>query len=179
MINLIPPQGQKKLQREYVVRTAIVFSILFGFVFMLLSVALIPTYVLVSAQIRALSGDTPQEESKKDLFIAVEEETKNIEKIISQIEKTTSTTLVTPLLAEVSAQTPDGVDIRAYTISEEKGVVQKIQLQGTATTRETLIRFRDNLKASDRFKEAEVPLADLARDSDLPFNISVLLENPK
>lgn len=177
MINLIPPEGQKRLKREYMLRVAIVFSILFGFVFLLLSVALIPTYVLVSAQIRALSVETTQEESKNDLFKTVEEETKNIEKIVAQIDKVNSTILVTPLLAEVEEQTPPGVVVRSYNVSEEGGVIQKIQLQGVATTREALVRFRDNLEASDRFKKAEVPLADLARDSNLPFNIIVLLDS--
>lgn len=175
MINLIPPQGQKKLQREYLFRSTIVFSILFGFVFLLLFAALIPTYVLVSAQINALTTSSLQDSSKAEQYTKIESETKSLEKIISQLEKATSTKQVSPLIDEVVAITPDGVTVQSFTISEEKGIVQKVQLQGTARTRSSLVQFRNALEGSSYFKKADVPLSDLAKDSDLPFNISVLL----
>jgi Tfp pilus assembly protein PilN len=179
MINLIPTEGQKKLQREYQARVVVTFSMLFGFVFLFLGVALVPTYVLVGAQMSSLQSEASQGGTKNDAFLKIETETKDIEKIIAQIEKATSTLSITPLITEVTSLASDGVRIRALTIAEEKGVVQKIQVQGTADTRQSLVAFRDGLEASEWFKKAEVPLADLARDSDLPFSISVMLERVK
>jgi len=179
MINLIPPEGQKRLQREYTLRAVTVFATLFGLVFVFLSIALVPTYILVSAQIASIQSESTQGGVKSDLLLKVEAETRDIEKIIVQIEKASSTVQVTPLITEIAKLTPEGVTIRSFTVSEEKNVVQKVQVQGTATTRQTLVHFRDNLEASERFKKAEVPLADLARDSDLPFNISIMLDSVK
>ncbi len=69
MINLIPTEGQKKLQREYQVRVVVIFSMLFGFVFLFLGVALVPTYVLVGAQMSSLQSEASQGSTKNDAFL--------------------------------------------------------------------------------------------------------------
>lgn len=176
MINLIPPEGHKAVKREYLFRAGSTFCFLFGWVGLLIAAALIPTYVLISAQIGTFELEAEREQSKDDAVKKAQEEVGTAEAILMQLKTTTETFFSSTAIDEIQKRAPRSIAFRTFSIEESQGRIEKVQIQGVAPTREALAELKTAIESSDLFLKAEVPIADLARDVDLPFAITVTIE---
>ena len=179
MINLIPPEGQKVVAREYILRVGSTMCILFGFVTLILVVAHVPTYVLIGAQVESLKATVEQESSKVDEIGVIEKEMQETEAILAQLKKSETTILKSDVIAEIKKRAPNAVTLNAFTVTLTGQKSDVIQVQGVANTREALADFTNQLEASSMFASANVPISDLVRDTDLPFTVTLTLETPK
>jgi hypothetical protein len=179
MINLIPPEGQKVLKREYIFRVGGTIAGLFGVVCLLLSVALVPTYVLIGAQIKGSLAEVEKEGGENEAFVKADEEVKETKALIRQLKTFAPTLSMSDVVEEITHVAPGGILFRTFLVEDKAGKILNIQAQGTASTREVLAQLKSALEASPLFEEAEVPIADLARDVNLPFTITITLEEPQ
>ena len=175
MINLIPPEGHREVKREYYLRVGATLALLFAGVAIFLTVALIPTYVLVRAQIEAFALEAKQESDTEGVFESAEGEVKTAMKVLSQLKAVPETVFVSAIIDEIQERTSSSIVLKTFYVDAVGGVIEKIQVQGVADTREALAELKGALESSDTFLSAEVPIADLARDADLPFAITVTL----
>lgn len=175
MINLIPPKGHKSVKLEYVLRVSATLGFLFAGVLVLLSVAMIPTYVLVDAQIEAFKTEKAQlEQSDETLFLADQEVTLTKE-ILAQMKRAPKHLFASNVIDEVRQAAPPSIRFTSFIIDTEAGAIDDIKITGQAPTREQLAALKSALEATDMFDTAQVPIADLARDENLPFAITVTL----
>ena len=179
MINLIPPDGRRTLKREYILRVSATVAILLGCVLILLTVALVPTYVLVQAQINAYELEEGLESDEESAYKAMEQEIKQVQDVLARLKAPAPFVLPSMVIEEVTKQTPNGVTYKTFYTQENKGAVHTIQVQGNATTREVLAELKSTLEGSSMFGKVELPIADLARDADLPFAITLTLKGKK
>jgi len=175
MTNLIPPEGKKSVKREYFLRVGATYGFLFSFVLILLSAALIPTYVLVGAQIDAFEAEKEQNNNDTSALQEIDKEVEAIKEILAQFKRTPENILPSVLISEIKNVAPYSIGFTNFTVQAEEGVIDKIKIQGDAPTREALAALKNAIEASPFFDKAEVPIADLARDTDLPFAITVTL----
>ena len=67
-----------------------------------------------------------------------------------------------------------------YNKVQKKDAVEKIiTVQGISNTRDELLRFKDSLVGVEYFKEVNLPLSNLTKDTDVYFFINITLENNK
>ncbi len=176
MINLIPPAGYTVLKREYLLRVGASLCFLLGSVFCILTIALAPTYILTSAQIADYEARINNVEDEAAVFAEAERQVGEAHTMLTQLQTIGHTVHTSDILREIEHLTPAGISFKTfYMASKAQNTPQTIQVQGVAATREALIRFKNELEATPRFEKAEVPIADLARDADLPFAITVTL----
>ncbi len=176
MINLIPPEGHRLIKREYLLRVGGTLCFLFGSVFLVLTVAQVPTYVLIGAQINAFAVEIEEQSNKDDSVKLLDKEIERAQEVITQLKSGTSTTPFTVAVDEIQTLADTTIAFKAFVISEpdKRGEV-KIRAQGTAPTREALAKLKSDIEASPLFEKAEVPISDLARDVDLPFVITITI----
>ncbi|MCF7815883.1 MAG: hypothetical protein K9M10_04125 [Candidatus Pacebacteria bacterium] len=173
MINLIPPEGQTVMRREYMFRTLAAFSLLFAGVFVLLTVSLIPTYVLIEAQINEFQFEITQSEQGGGSLDKVKQDVNLTKEIITQLKTPTSPVVISEAIDAIQSLAPQGIFFKTFTADGSKG--NTIQLQGTSLTRDTLSRFKQVVEKSDMFNAAEIPISDLAHDANLPFVMTITL----
>ena len=178
MINLIPPAGHAAIRKEYLMRVGATYCLLFAAIAILLTVALIPTYVLVRAQ---MNGAIAQEgANEEDADIArIEDDISRTEAIVTELKKMPTEPDMSTLIHEIEKSAPQGISFRNFMLNHVKNVIGPIQVQGTATRREDLIVFKQALEAHSLFESAAVPIADLARERDVPFSMTVVIATPK
>lgn len=178
MINLIPPQGHSSLHLEYILRVASTVSILFGFLAIALAIAFIPTFVLIDVQIQTLDAEQNKELDKVEAVDQAEKEVARTRKVITQLRAGQGTAPMISMIDEVARLTPATISLTQYIISDiaQPKEAQTIQVQGTATTRDALAGFKKHIEASPLFEAAEIPIADLARETDLPFTMTITLQ---
>ena len=165
------------MRREYVLRVSATLAFLFGWVIIPLGVALVPTYVLVKAQIKAYDIEAGRESESEDAFKSVESEVEMSNEVLTQLKVQGQTLYTSEVIDEVKRQTPRGIEYRTFYATEKNGTIQSLQVQGTAPTREALASLKTALETSDLFERVELPIADLARESDLSFAITITLKN--
>lgn len=173
MINLIPPEGHKVIKREYVYHVIATLSFLFGGVVIILGVAHIPTYVLVGAQIHSMTLSSEKERTEEQILTTVAHEISDVAKILIQLKGTDEAISSSHVISTLELSAPDGISFKTFSVQEVKGRIDSIQVQGIATTRETLVSFKRTVEETELFAEANVPIADLARDINLPFTLTV------
>jgi Tfp pilus assembly protein PilN len=176
MINLIPPDGQKVLKTEYVLRVGATFGILFGVVLLLVVVAHIPTYVLVDAQIKSLDTSMVQYNNEREDTRELDEEVKRAKTITAQLGVTDDTISATALLTELQRVMPNAITLKSFAMQTDDKGDATVQVQGIAPTREALAAFKVAVENSEMFAEAQIPISDLAKDTDLPFAVTITLE---
>ncbi|MFZ2253347.1 MAG: hypothetical protein WAW13_04240 [Minisyncoccia bacterium] len=174
MINLIPPEGYKMIKREYLFRVGAVYSFLFSIVFVLIIVALIPMYVLVGAEINDVSLEAEREQGTAHTLQNVDTTIAITNSVLAQLSTPEQPFVISAAIDEIQKLAPVGIVFKTFTVEGVKGVVEKIQVQGTSPTREKLSQLKIALEASELFQTVEVPISDLARDMDLTFTITIL-----
>lgn len=175
MINLIPPQGRALMKREYMFRVGATFCILFGWLALFFAVAHIPTYVLVKAQIQNIDAVAQRESSRDEEIKQSEAEVRAAQAVIMQLRAVKESRKVADIVGEVHRLANDSIRLHTFVLTDLEEKTSVIQVQGSATTREEFVAFKDALEASLFFARAEIPISDLARDTDLPFMMTLTL----
>jgi hypothetical protein len=70
---------------------------------------------------------------------------------------------------------PGGVSVAAFTFDRAGVSTVEARVEGVADTREALLLFRSNLEAVPGVTSVDVPVSDLARESNAAFSITVSL----
>jgi len=179
MINLIPPEGHKVVSREYWVGVLSVWAFLISGVCIVIAVLLAPLYVLIHSQLVALSAEVRKEGEADISFKEAEKTVIETNKIVSQLHITSSRTNPTEVLTAVTEAADQAIILNKFSVTETDDVISSVQVTGSATSREALTDFKSALERSALFTSAEVPISDLARESDLPFDITVTLSDVK
>ena len=146
--------------------------LLFSCVGIFLTIAFIPTYVLVGAQIKTFEG-VEKNNAEHTESGTTESEVRATESLLKQLGKTTESRTAGAIIKEIEETAPPTVSFKTFRIESVKGTTT-IQVQGVADTRESLARFKNALEASDSFDKAEVPISDLAKETELPFMITIV-----
>ncbi len=179
MINLIPPEGLQAVKREYIFRVGSTLALLFSAVFILLSVSLIPTYVLLESETNILANETGRTSDVDTKLNHVETEILMINNILTQVKSVGNETLPSSVIEAIQASAPAGVLLKNFSMNMSNGSIDSVQIQGVASTRESLVQFRTAVEALPLFGKAEIPLSDLAKDTNLPFGMVITLTQEK
>jgi len=173
MINLIPPAGHRALKQEYFLRVGATMGFLTTGVFLFLTVSLIPIYVLTRAQIQNFTFEIEKNNSSDELFKKAERDVSVIESVLKQLKTSPTAVPASEAIAEIQNNAPASIIFKAFRLQSPNETTASIYVQGIAPTREVLAQFIDNLEATRMFEKAEVPISDLARESNLPFAMQV------
>lgn len=175
MINLIPPEGHRVAKREYLLRVGATFGFLFGVTLLLITIAHIPMYVLVDAQIQNIDASVAQYKDNRETTREIDEEVERTKAVLGQLSSVVDAVSVTTLLSEVRRVAPDNITLKSFMIKTDDAGDMSIYVQGIAPTREALATFKVALEGTEMFEEAHIPISDLARDTNLPFAITIAL----
>lgn len=176
MINLIPPHGQTALKHEYFLRVLTVYGFLWGGVLVASSALMAPTYILTNSQLNAARSDSVYINETKAAFDAAFGEINIANKTIAQLRVGEEQAPYSMLIEEVVRVAPRGITFSTFQGAYVDGRLDDIQVQGVSGDRKALSDFKDALEASPLFAKAVVPISDLARDANLSFVVTIMLE---
>ncbi len=175
MINLIPPQGHSALRHEYMLRIASMYCFILGGVLVASAALMIPTYVLTSSQLEAVRSDNSENHETTQAFSRASEEIKTATAMMSQLRVTESAIVYSTIIEEIVRSAPNGIAFTTFQGRPEEDELTQITIQGLASTRNALASFKNALESSVMFEKADIPISDLARDTNLPFVVTVTL----
>lgn len=176
MINLIPPQGHSALHHEYILRVGALYGFLLGGVLVAGTVLMIPTYVLTGSQLEAVRSDNSENAEATQSFSRASDEIKTANAVMSQLKVNEESVAYSAIIEEIVRSAPSGITFNTFQIRPAEKESTDLTVQGLASTRNALATFKSALEVSPLFEKAEIPISDLARDTNLPFVVTITLK---
>lgn len=167
---LIPLPDRKRLHREYVVRAATVLIFALSVSVLVGTIALFPAYVKALYYNRALQNDISSEEQLKldDSLKKVKAELAADSRLLTALASSTVEIRFSRILTEVISAR-ERVSITAFSVRQTDQRSVAITIKGIAPSRDDLLAFRSRLEKLMPDTTIDVPIAQLAKNVDPPF----------
>lgn len=175
MINLIPPSAKKSIVKEYWFRVCSTWMYLWAFALVCCTAIVFPAYVLIGSQVDVYEVSAAQASEKvadyQQATVALVRSSQQASSVVneSRVEKFSEYLL---LFEGLQGGT---IDISQIKISRGVEGIDPVQIIGTAADRQSLASFRDRLLSQQVVSEVDLPIANLARDKDIQFTLTVVL----
>lgn len=179
MINLIPPEAKKHVRNEYWVRVISVWLMLLGAGALMVGVLYVPVYVLIQSQLESYSSKYEVASSENSEFVAAEKEVQRANTVALLLSSKKESVKFSDLLETLESLSGPAVAINDFSFSRtETEKVSNITIIGIAQSRQALVAFSQAIENDELFESAEIPISNLAKDSDIPFSIRIVLATP-
>ena len=172
MINLLPPEGKKKVHINYWLRVTTVYMTLLAVALLISTALLLPTYFYISYQIQAYSETLSNDEEKS--IKQIEADITKANQVSGLLLKTPQITKDSELLDEIQLLSEQQVFISNITIRKKDRTFSEIVVNGVAKDRNSLVEFKNKAESHRFFKDVNLPLSNLAKDSDISFSLSLV-----
>ncbi len=174
MVNLLPPTAKKKYVVEYYVRTVTVWLFLITAALVVVGSLMIPLWVSVEIQNAAIAPAYERAFKGGASFAELEGDIIAANTLAGELNRSSQYQLLLPYIIRLQELSGSLVSIQSISMQRsEKGEVKEIMVTGVAATRVALAAYRDALEVETMFAAVELPISNLAKDLDVPFNITI------
>ena len=179
MINLIPLQEKKKIQKDFYLRFTIVAFIVLGLGIFISLILLTPSLFYSSIQKNLIK--TQVENLKNNNVIGVRSEYASVisdlnSKLgIINTSKDNKFVISESIIKQTVLSKTSGIKITEinYFSDIEKGKI--LELRGEALTRENLLFYKNKLSENPNFKEIDLPISNFIKSNNIQFNLIIHL----
>jgi Tfp pilus assembly protein PilN len=174
MYKLLTEEEKIKIEGEYKSRRIVLMMLFLVALLLVGSIGLLPSYIIavskeqdanssLAALNQSLSGKTAED---LDIWL------KEINTKIKLFAPSQDTDRPYEAFKDIIALKTEGIKINTFSYAKNKTNIE-FTLEGLAADRRTLVDFQNNLNSSDKFTSASIPVADLAKDKNIPFNLTL------
>jgi Tfp pilus assembly protein PilN len=153
-----------------------VWLVLVGVAFVALTIVQVPIYILLKNQLAAYQSDFASASDRQEQFSEAKTALERANAVATLLTKHQDTVLFSSVQASLDKLVPAGVEVASYSFTRKGTELGSISISGEASTRSSLSDFRSAIENDPLFKSATLPLANLAKDRDIPFSISIIPE---
>ena len=177
MINLLPPQYKTELIKEERWKLVLILGTLFFFSLLsfILILFAVKIYIQGQKEFLKIMADSEekilQNEKNKSLFEKIDSANQNLSKLNDFYKNRTDSIIV---FEKISETLPSGIHLTDF--SWQKNISQII-LSGSASNRETLFEFKNNLESQKEFKEINFPAESWIKPVDIDFRATLRFKN--
>lgn len=177
MINLIPRQEKKRMNKDFFFRLLIVFFLALGLSIVVSSVSILPSYFISS--VKKNFTNTKLLAQKNEPVPLVDQEVLTVIKsinskldLIENAEKNKFVISERVINSIIFKKMPD-IKITKISYGNDASKGKKIDITGVAPSRERLLLFRLALEGDTLFKTVDLPISNFIRGSDIQFYLSL------
>jgi hypothetical protein len=180
LTNLLPPERIAKMSREYLYRVITVAALAATLIVIANGALLLPSYLYIRGQ-AALANERLSALSAERAASGYDDLSSRIEALSNSVDELTSLAAVhtgSEAIRALLALPRTGIALSSFTYEPGEGGDGKMVLSGTAATRESLRAFDASLSELAFVKSSDLPLSAYAKESDIPFTITLALHYP-
>lgn len=177
MVNLIPPDAQKQVNREYWIRVCSVWLFLLGSAGVMVVLLYIPSYLLLQTQLKVKQSAHAEVNNQAEQFKQAEEAFTHSNEVAQLLLSSKEEVAFSFVMDEIQKIAPEGIVVTNFSFTRKDTKLEIVTISGQADARASLSRFREALELHPLFKVASLPLSNLAKDRDIAFTISIVPRN--
>jgi hypothetical protein len=183
-MNLLPKTEKEALKKGLKLRFAVLAMFLLSLSFLVGFIMLLPSYFMVFGYFsKETSGNyfsgSKNDDSVKEILNLPSE----ISLKLSFFQSNMKDISVADYFSKIVGHLPQEVHLNSILLSRNQNYNKKvgtvILVSGMAADRESLVSFSTLLKKSNSFSAVDVPVSSLTKNKDLPFSMSIFIENQK
>lgn len=178
MINLILKEEKKKMILGFYYRLVVLFFMTLGFCFLILSISIASFYFissiknnLINLKLETQKSNSPSLSEEQPL--AIIRDTNNKLDLLENAQKdkfSVSNKVINAILLKKRSD----IKITQILYENESTKGGKINITGTAPSREVLLLFRRALEDSSNFKSIDLPISNFIKGSNIKFYLSLI-----
>jgi hypothetical protein len=180
MSNLLPRDVKRTIILEYRIRIASLWCLVLAAAFVIGTFLFGPAVVAVVSESRAVMSEMQANaESANEEYAESLASIDRANLIAARLSRDTVTFSVTDAMREVDKELGSGVSFEGMSFMRAEDGTPRIEVSGTAATREILAQLVERLKANPYFLDATVPFGQLAQATNAPFTITLTVRPVK
>ncbi|MFT5179709.1 MAG: hypothetical protein ACI9GH_000083 [Candidatus Paceibacteria bacterium] len=173
MLRLLLENDRKNIKTEYRFRFFTLLSLVVVSTIVAWIIFLLPSYLVLSVE-----ENEYDEKIKKIEESSLSKERAELTGRVSEVNKKVSILDTkdydyAELVGAVRDVSDNGVDVDLIEFTHDDDGVLAISVRGISSGRDNLLDFSKKLEDYDRFEKAEFPFSDFAKESEIPFSITV------
>lgn len=171
MFNVLPESLKQHIHSEYNLRRLIVIASAILFLQVSFLIMLLPSWIEATRMERGLTRqvEIAAEVSESESVMDVMTKTNRTLTLVEELRFVSMTAFINSVLDKSNRVHIDGI---SYSASDQAGA---ITISGMTDTREALVSYAKNLEASGRFASVNLPISNLAKDTNIPFTIRIVI----
>lgn len=178
VINLLPPERSLALTREYYVRLATLAALAAAFLAGAAMLLMLPTYYYLTTALAVKRVDLVERAAPPEETGEYAAQEAALVSRIALVESTQANSSASTLVRAVLAV--PHVDVRVLNLNYTPKLAEKpgtLLVSGVADSREALRAYQNALQGAAFAVTAELPVAAYAKDTNIPFTITVTLRS--
>jgi len=177
MINLIPKEEKKEMVRDFYIRFATIFCLVFGISILIAGVLILPAYFF-SVVKKNLADTTLKDQSQEPAPVLDQQTTNlllNLDTKLTLVENGQSGKFIVSerVINEILFKKMSDIKITRIFYENDPSKGKKIGIKGTAPSRERLLLFRQALEEDSVFKDVDLPISNFIRGSNIQFYLTL------
>ena len=176
---LLPEKEIKKLKMEYRIRLFIFLIFFLSCSVFIGIVSLIPAYYFSFTQEKeVLTNINNLQKGRQDRGTnTILSELAESNKIIKTLKSQPKNISYSDTISQIVHQKSAGVSINSFAVTTTgtTTAITNVIINGKASTRDVLVKFKNNLEATASVSKVELPISDLAKNKDISFSVKVTL----
>ena len=177
MSNLLPPHARKAVVREYWQRVVTVWFCLFAFAVVIVGVLAFPSFLTIKITTDSVEARVDKASIELEAIESAEEAITLANQQAALLKQSQTSVSFADLITKLDALAATQIEVEGYTLAQSKGALDPITIRGTAATRRELTAFVNRIEADPQFDEVNLPIANLAQDTEVAFQITVTPAN--
>jgi hypothetical protein len=176
-INLMPEDRQKAFLESYFFRLGTVALILLTLLVIAHGVMLAPSYLFISEQIRVHEDELEELEAgiAEKAGDTVGAELASLETSVRALAKLKTATSGSDIIIALLEVSSEGILLSNIVLEAPRNEGDgRIALTGRATTRDALRNYVEELSSLPFVSSVDLPISAYARETDIPFSITVI-----
>lgn len=176
MANVLPQKERKRFEMEYKLRLVVVILALLSIAIVFGAILLLPSFFVSQLKEESIMRQSEllqraiairESDTSTALLVALRSKVEALEAVQGQV-------LQTKLIETISQNTDASVTVDAFYYTRGAGGGEsQLKITGRAATRTALISFVDRLKQESLFSMVDLPVSNLAKDSNIVFSITL------
>lgn len=177
MFNDLPENLKKEVRSQYYIRLCIVAGLLLLLVHIVSMFFIFPSWILSTVKKQELESTLfALTESEKTVHDAsTSESISSTNKILRTLNTTFQYPHTFPFFNTILSFKKPGIQLSKFSYSSKSATDAAISLEGIASTREILVSFVKDLKSSGAFTAVDLPVSNLAKDTNIDFLINITI----
>jgi len=178
LTNLLPRRAVRALRREYFVRLVTVALALGVVAVFIHGVLLVPSYLYARTEVAREQGDLDRinasSSSAEEKEIAAQ--VSSVKADIAYLNRLGTAATASGAVKAVLAVPHPGITLSGFTFTaptSQKGSQASMTVSGTASTRDALRQYASALGQLPYVSNADLPISAYAKDSAIPFTITL------
>lgn len=174
MYKLLPPESRESVRGEYLMRRAVVLVCALILVEVIALVGLLPSYLMSKVRQEEVSAkaqmalNQPASENLRAWYDSFNEKLKALNPKLDQDKPSED-------IRKVLARKGSGVRLTSLVWSKTEGQAS-VSISGVARDRQSLLTLESRLNGSGEFTDVTLPVSNLAKDKDIPFQLKLILK---